>query len=84
MGQQAQWVEEAEYYLDAKDYIQALPLLQHAADAGNTDAMYYLGALYAKGHGVAQDYGKARQWYQKAADAGDKPAKYELTRLPKK
>ena len=84
MAQQAQWVEEAEYYLAAKDYIQALPLLQHAADAGNTDAMYYLGVLYAKGYGVAQDYGKARQWYQKAAEAGDSWAKEALSRLPSK
>ena len=55
----------------ARDYGKAREWYQMAADAGNTDAMYNLGVLYANGYGVAQDYDKARQWYQKAADAGN-------------
>jgi TIR domain/Sel1 repeat len=67
----AEWLAEARRYLDAKDYANALPLLQKAASAGNTDAMYRLGVLYANAHGVAQDYAQARMWFQKAADAGN-------------
>jgi TIR domain/Sel1 repeat len=44
--------------------------LAKTADAGDADAMYDLGLVYANGKGVAQDYGKAREWYQRAADVG--------------
>jgi TPR repeat protein len=68
---------QAQSYLDAKDYAKALPLLQKAADAGDTNAMNSLGWLYANGKGVTQDYGKAREWYQKAAAAGNTNAMNE-------
>ncbi|MGA8657757.1 MAG: hypothetical protein WB586_16550, partial [Chthoniobacterales bacterium] len=65
------WAEQANRYLDAKDYAKALPLLQKAADTGHAVAMNNLGWLYQNGWGVAQDYAKARECYQKAADAGN-------------
>jgi TPR repeat protein len=66
--------EQAQRYLDMKDFAKALPHLQKAADAGDPIAMNNLGLLYENGQGIAQDYGKAREWYQKAADAGNADA----------
>lgn len=37
-----------------------------------------LGAMYAKGQGVAQDYAQAFIWYQKAAEQGHAEAEYNL------
>jgi TPR repeat protein len=76
--QQVGWALQAMRYIDAKDYAKALPLLQKAADAGDTYGIYALGDLYENGRGVAKDYGKARQWYQKGADAGDTLAMVRL------
>jgi TPR repeat protein len=55
-------------FVDAKDYIRALPPLQKAADAGNGDAMNQLGELYYHGRGVDHDYTRAREWYEKGRD----------------
>jgi Sel1 repeat/TIR domain len=66
--------EQAQRYLDMKDFAKALPHLQKAADADDPIAMNKLGVLYENGQGVTQDYGKAREWYQKAADAGNADA----------
>jgi hypothetical protein len=74
----AESLDQAQRYLDMKDFANALPLLQKAADGGNTSAMNKLGDLYYDGRGVAQDYGKAREWYQKAVDAGNTDAMYNL------
>jgi hypothetical protein len=72
------WFAEAKRYLDAKQYAKALPPLQRAADAGNTDAMNRLGWLYMNGWGAPQDYARAREWFQKAAEAGEVVAMYNL------
>lgn len=80
----AELLAEARHYLGAKDYTQALPILQKAADAGNAEAMNALGWLYETGRGVTQDYAEAREWFQKAADAGNAEAKQALSWLPSK
>jgi hypothetical protein len=80
----AELLAEARHYLGAKDYAQALPILQKAADAGNAEAMNALGWLYETGRGVTQDYAEAREWFQKAADAGNAEAKQALSWLPSK
>lgn len=49
----------------------ALELWQPLADAGNSDAQFNIGVLYANGEGVAQSYEQAIAWYRKAADQGD-------------
>jgi TPR repeat protein len=77
----ADWLAEAERYLDAKDYAQALPLLRKAAETDKAEALNQLGELYYSGHGVTQDYGRARQWFQKAAAAGNTNAMYRLGEL---
>ncbi len=74
----AELLSQAQRYLDAKDFAKALPLLEQAADVGNTRAMNILGDLYYDGRGVPQEYGRAREWYQKAADAGNVSAMTNL------
>ncbi len=44
------------------------------AETGDSNAMFNLGLLYAKGHGVNRDFKKAAEWMGKAADAGDDDA----------
>jgi TPR repeat protein len=76
------WEEQVMRCISAKDFANAMLLLQKAADAGDTSAMFNLGVFYDEGkEGVAKDYGKAREWYQKAVDAGYEDAKIALLRL---
>jgi len=77
----AEWLAEANRYLDAKDYVKALPLLQQAADAGSAEAMNNLGMLYLNGWGVVQDYAKAFDGFLRAANLGDSYAMMEVGRL---
>jgi TPR repeat protein len=62
----------------AKDYDSARSLFTQAANAGNAEAMSYLGYMYAAGRGGPQDYQQARQWYEKAATAGNTMAMQNL------
>jgi TPR repeat protein len=77
----AEWLAEAQRYIDTYDYTRALPVLQKAAEAGNPPAMNKLGWLYENNYGVARDYGKAREWYQRAVNAGDADAMANLGSL---
>jgi TPR repeat protein len=69
---------QAKRFFDAQDYDGARPFFMRAANAGNAEAMMYLGHIYDVGRGVSVDYGQARQWYEKAAAAGEAMA---MTRL---
>ena len=40
------------------------------AEAGDPDAQYNLGVMYANGRGVTQDDTEAVRWYRLAADPG--------------
>lgn len=48
----------------------ALKYYQANADAGDTDAMLDIGAMYLEGRGVPKDEEMALEWYTKAADLG--------------
>ena len=48
------------------------------AEAGNAEAQFSLGAMYAKGEGVPKDTAKAVEWYQKAAEQGYADAQLKL------
>ena len=50
-----------------QDYAEAAGWYHRAADQGDIDAMFHLGASYAEGRGVAQDYVKAHMWVNLAA-----------------
>jgi len=49
-------------------YIKASDGLQRLAEAGNGEAMYVLGVMYAFGRGVAKDREQARLWLTQAVD----------------
>jgi len=52
--------------------------LRKVADAGDADAMFNIGCLYANGEGVAQDDQQAMTWYRKAAALGNADAMYNI------
>jgi len=56
------------------DYQQAAYWYERAANGGNSDAMYNLGALYEGGWGMQKNTATAQQWYQKAAKCGNQTA----------
>jgi len=51
-----------------------IPEIEQAAEAGDAEAQFKLGALYANGKGVKQDSKVAAQWLRKAAKQGNSPA----------
>ncbi len=60
------------------DFAAAAEAWSRAAEAGDRDAQYNLGALYEMGRGVDQDDGQAAQWYARAAEKGSAQAQYSL------
>jgi len=78
----------------AGDYATALGIFKPLAEEGgeyswsyHTDARYYMGLMYANGHGVPEDDETAKKWYKSAANGGmphgHSKAKYELEELNK-
>lgn len=59
-----------------RDYTKAEPLMQLAADAGDTMALLKLGDIYRRGEGF--DSTKAFDFYLKAADLGNASAAYRV------
>jgi hypothetical protein len=48
------------------------------AEAGNAEAQYYIGLMYAVGEDVPQDYKEAVKWYTKAAEQGHTKAQFNI------
>lgn len=55
-----------------------LEALLKKANTGDADALYDIGAMYARGDGVPQDINKAAEWYLKAAEQGNTYAQYMI------
>ena len=53
---------------------------ERAADAGDSDAMFELGLLYANSM-QPPDLDAARRWWERAADAGNSDAMFNLGHL---
>jgi TPR repeat protein len=51
------------------------------AEAGDPEAQFKLGEMYAAGDGVPKNAGKAVEWYQKAAAQGDVSAQLTLAAM---
>jgi TPR repeat protein len=64
-----------------KDYQKAYREWKAAADAGQAEAQFDLGVLYAGGLGVHRDFTAAASWYRKAAEQGNAEAQYALGQL---
>ena len=64
------------------DYPKALDHFRAAAVAGDADAMYYTGVMYAEAEGVAKkNLPEAIRWYEKAAARDQPDALYAMARL---
>jgi TPR repeat protein len=59
------------YILDISEFNEeAAEQYRRAAEQGNADGQYGLGALHAQGEGVKRDAAQARLWYERAAAQG--------------
>jgi hypothetical protein len=56
----------------------ALAQLRAAAQSGDANAQFWLGAMYDFGQGVPKDYAQASYWYRKATEQGDGYSQYHL------
>jgi TPR repeat protein len=64
-----------------QDYKKAFILFSKAAQAGNAQAQFNLGALYDMGLGCEEDKEKAIEWCRKAAFQGHPKAKGIIQRM---
>lgn len=55
---------------EAKQYSEALPVLNKYAEKGNAEAQFLLGVCYKWGYGVKEDHQKSVCLYEKAAEQG--------------
>lgn len=53
------------------DTTKAFEYFSKSAEAGNADAMYYLGLIYETGDGAEMNVNKALEWFEKARAAGN-------------
>jgi TPR repeat protein len=68
------------YILDkSEENESAAKYFRAAAEQGNADGQYGLGALYAAGEGVARDPAAAREWLERAAGQGHAQAVMALS-----
>ena len=60
------------------DYATALQFFVPLAEAGNRDAEYSVGVMYANGRGLPQSFIEAAKWFHRAAEKGQAGAQYDL------
>ena len=60
------------------EYTTAFEEFAPLAQAGDADAQYKLGVMYAEGHGVSADGTQAVYWFRKAAEQGNADAQLYL------
>lgn len=68
-GSHPAYIEGKRHY-DRNEYDKSFPLFVQAAEAGDRDAMFRLGASYTKARGTPGDATKGAHWYRKAAELG--------------
>jgi uncharacterized protein len=64
-----------------KDYAKAFAEWKAAAEAGQAEAQFDLGVLYAQGKGVQRDLTMAERWYRKSAEQGNAEAEFALGQM---
>jgi Sel1 repeat len=65
----------------APDAVQAFAAMRRAADLGNTQAEFNVGAMLDSGRGAPRDMALASIWYARAAAAGNRRAAFNLGQL---
>jgi len=58
--------------------------LREAAAAGDSKALFEIGARFAEGRGTKADLAQASKWYEKSAELGFAPAQYRIGNLYEK
>ena len=53
-----------------QDYAEALRWYHKAAEQGDAEAQYNLGAMYHNGDGVRRNFHLSKEWFGKACDSG--------------
>ncbi len=66
---------------DPAERTQGYALAEAAAEAGDVNALVWLGYRYDRGDGVSPDAAEAARWYAAAEQAGDRVAAERLTEL---
>src|SRR5215469_8546962 len=74
-------VERGRRAYERADYATALGEWSVAAAAGDEEASYRLGLLYARGQGVLVSLADAAAYYRRAAEQGHAAAQHELGML---
>lgn len=71
---QAQDFDTGMAAFEQQDYAKAFEILGAAAAAGDADAQFMMGRMYARGLGVLQDFVLSHHWYNLAASQGQRMA----------
>jgi TPR repeat protein len=71
-------LETAKALHGVRNYAEALPLFRRAAEAGNAEAMAFVGIAYLRGQGTAADPDSAFRWLHAAAVKRDPRGMTEL------
>jgi hypothetical protein len=78
-------MELGDIFVDKKlsrvDYSQAVDWYRKAAEQGQREAQFGLGARYLLGQGVSQDLDEARRWLTRAANRGHPYAQFLLAKM---
>ena len=74
-------IRNGEEAYSSGDYTRALEILTPLAEAGDADAQYVLGLMYASGYGVRQSFYEAGRMYRKAGEQGHVGAQVNLGSL---
>jgi len=64
--------------IDRRDFKNAIPLIQKAADLGNAEAQYNYGVCYQQGVEVTKNDSTANVWFLKSALNGWKDAQFKI------
>ena len=78
---ESMWCAGAIKLYVSKEYKEAIPWLERAANAGHMRAPLVLGILYEQGSGVKEDHAAAVRWYQKGMDNGNAAAVRRLSEM---
>jgi len=71
-------LEDGQDAYQEKDYLKAVQVWRPLAQAGDREAQYRLGVMYAEGKGVASNDAEAALWFERAAEQGEAMAQYNL------